>query len=81
MAQPDLPRPLFVRRDLEIEGLQLVSAGDAVVDPDDLPDIAQLVSGPEVEYSLTIPGEGGETEVFFSDLSPAYVEFNSAYTS
>jgi glutamate N-acetyltransferase/amino-acid N-acetyltransferase len=67
--------------DLEIEGLQLVSAGDAVVDPDDLPDIAQLVSGPEVEYSLTIPGEGGETEVFFSDLSPAYVEFNSAYTS
>jgi glutamate N-acetyltransferase / amino-acid N-acetyltransferase len=67
--------------DLEVEGLQLVSAGDAVVDPEDLPDIAQLVSGPEVEYSLTIPGEGGETEVFFSDLSPAYVEFNSAYTS
>ena len=24
----------------------------------------------EVEYVLTLPGEGGETEVFFSDLSP-----------
>jgi glutamate N-acetyltransferase / amino-acid N-acetyltransferase len=67
--------------DLEIEGLQLVSAGDVVVEPDDLPDIARLVSGSEVEYSLTIPGEGGETEVFFSDLSPEYVQFNSAYSS
>jgi glutamate N-acetyltransferase / amino-acid N-acetyltransferase len=67
--------------DLEIEGLQLVSAGDAVVEPEDLPDIARLVSGSEVEYTLTIPGEGGETEVFFSDLSPEYVQFNSAYSS
>ena len=67
--------------DLEIEGLQLVSAGDVVVEPDDLPDIARLVSGTEIEYTLTIPGEGGETEVFFSDLSPEYVRFNSAYSS
>jgi hypothetical protein len=28
-----------------------------------------------------MPGEGGETEVFFSDLSPEYVRFNSAHTS
>ena len=28
-----------------------------------------------------IPGDGGETEVFFSDLSEEYVTFNSAYTS
>ena len=35
----------------------------------------------EVEYVLTMPGEGGETEVFFSDLGPGYVRFNSAYTS
>ena len=67
--------------DLEVEGLQLVSAGDAVVEPEDLPHIAGLVSGDEIEYSLTIPGEGGETEVFFSDLSPEYVQFNSAYSS
>jgi glutamate N-acetyltransferase/amino-acid N-acetyltransferase len=39
------------------------------------------VRGNEIEYSMTIPGEGGETEVFFSDLSPDYVQFNSAYVS
>ena len=38
------------------------------------------MSGAEVEYALTMPGEGGETEVFFSDLSPEYATFNSAYT-
>jgi glutamate N-acetyltransferase / amino-acid N-acetyltransferase len=62
--------------DLEIEGRQVVSAGDVVE-----PAAAELVSGPEVEYVLTMPGEGGETEVFFSDLSPEYARFNSAYTS
>jgi glutamate N-acetyltransferase/amino-acid N-acetyltransferase len=68
--------------DLEIEGRLLVSAGDAVgLAAGDLSELSELVQGPEVEYRLTLPGEGGETEVFFSDLSPAYVEFNSAYTS
>jgi glutamate N-acetyltransferase / amino-acid N-acetyltransferase len=67
--------------DLEIEGRQVVSAGDAVVDADELRELAQLVRGAEVEYVLTIPGEGGETEVFFSDLSEAYVRYNAEYTS
>ena len=62
--------------DLEIEGRQVVSAGDVLE-----PAPAELVSGPEVEYVLTMPGEGGETEVFFSDLGPGYARFNSAYTS
>jgi glutamate N-acetyltransferase/amino-acid N-acetyltransferase len=62
--------------DLEIEGHQVVSAGDAVE-----PAPAELVSGAEVEYVLTMPGEGGETEVFFSDLSPEYVSYNADYTS
>ena len=35
----------------------------------------------EIEYVLTMPGEGGETEVFFSDLSPDYVNYNADYTS
>jgi len=43
--------------------------------------VAELVQGDEVEYVLTLPGEGGETEVFFSDLSPEYVNFNAEYTS
>ncbi|HEV2875584.1 MAG TPA: bifunctional ornithine acetyltransferase/N-acetylglutamate synthase, partial [Thermoleophilaceae bacterium] len=58
--------------DLEIEGHQVVSAGDAVG-----PAPAELVQGSEVEYVLTMPGEGGETEVFFSDLSPEYVHYNA----
>jgi glutamate N-acetyltransferase / amino-acid N-acetyltransferase len=62
--------------DLEIEGHQVLSAGEVVE-----PAPASLVSGPEVEYVLTMPGEGGETEVFFSDLSPEYVNYNADYTS
>ena len=62
--------------DLEIEGHQVVSAGDVVE-----PAPAELVQGDEVEYALILPGEGGETEVFFSDLSPEYVRFNAEYTS
>ncbi len=62
--------------DLEIEGHQVVSAGDVVE-----PAPAELVGGPEVEYVLTMPGEGGETEVFFSDLSPEYVNYNADYSS
>jgi len=65
--------------DLEIEGRQVVSAGEAVVD--DLRDLDPLVQGSEIDYSLTLPGEGGETEVFFSDLSKDYVQLNSEYTS
>jgi glutamate N-acetyltransferase / amino-acid N-acetyltransferase len=62
--------------DLEIEGHQVLSAGEVVE-----PAPAELLSGPEVEYVLTMPGEGGETEVFFSDLSPEYVNYNADYTS
>jgi glutamate N-acetyltransferase/amino-acid N-acetyltransferase len=68
--------------DLAIEGRQLVSAGDAVgVGPEELADLRRAVSGSEVEYELTMVGEGGETEVFFSDLSEEYVSFNAEYTS
>ena len=62
--------------DLEIEGHQVVSAGDVTE-----PAPAALVSGREIEYVLTMPGEGGQTEVFFSDLSPEYVNYNADYTS
>lgn len=76
MAYPaDLP---FVV-DLEIEGKPVVSAGETVID--ELKEIEPLVQGREVEYVLTLPGSGGETEVFFSDLSAEYVRFNSEYTS
>jgi glutamate N-acetyltransferase/amino-acid N-acetyltransferase len=68
--------------DLSIEGRQLVSAGDAIdLGSGELADLERAVQGDEIEYELTIPGEGGETEVFFSDLSEEYVRFNSQYTS
>ncbi|MBV9310470.1 MAG: bifunctional ornithine acetyltransferase/N-acetylglutamate synthase, partial [Solirubrobacterales bacterium] len=65
--------------DLQIEGRLVVSAGEAVLE--DLSELEPLVSGSEVEYTLTLPGGESETEVFFSDLSPEYVNFNSQYTS
>ena len=68
--------------DLAIEGRQLVSAGDAVgVGPEELAELSRAVDGHEVEYELTLAGEGGETEVFFSDLSEEYVSYNAEYTS
>ena len=67
--------------DLEIEGRQVVSAGEAVIEAAELPALAELVQRDEVEYVITLPGEGGETEVFFSDLSKEYVDYNASYTS
>jgi glutamate N-acetyltransferase/amino-acid N-acetyltransferase len=72
------PGDAFVA-DLAIEGMQVVSAGDAL--DFDIGELAQRVQANEVEYQLTIPGSGGETEVYFSDLSETYVRFNSEYTS
>jgi glutamate N-acetyltransferase/amino-acid N-acetyltransferase len=68
--------------DLAIQGRQVASAGDAIdLSEDELRDLEQSVQAGEVDFELTLPGEGGETEVFFSDLSEEYVRFNSEYTS
>jgi glutamate N-acetyltransferase/amino-acid N-acetyltransferase len=39
------------------------------------------VARDEVEYIVELPGEGHETEVFFSDLSHEYVTINADYTT
>ena len=39
------------------------------------------VARDEVEYVVELPGEGHETEVFFSDLSHEYVTINADYTT
>jgi glutamate N-acetyltransferase/amino-acid N-acetyltransferase len=68
--------------DLEIEGRRVVSAGVAhELGADELLELERAVGGAEVEYVLALPGEGGETEVFFSDLSHEYVSLNAEYTS
>jgi glutamate N-acetyltransferase/amino-acid N-acetyltransferase len=75
-----LPPPFLV--DLEIEGRRVVTAGEGdPLDADEVSALEQAVAGTEVEYALTIPGEGGETEVFFSDLSHEYVTINAEYTT
>jgi glutamate N-acetyltransferase/amino-acid N-acetyltransferase len=72
--------PFYV--DLEIEGRPVISGGVAVdLDESDWKALAEAVGKPEVEYELTVPGEGGETEVFFSDLSHQYVTVNAEYTT
>jgi glutamate N-acetyltransferase / amino-acid N-acetyltransferase len=76
MALPDTsPLPF----DIAIEGVQVCSAGAVI--PYDEAALAQAVAGAEVEYEIGLPGEGVETEVFFSDLSYDYVRINAEYTT
>ena len=47
----------------------------------DVAALAEAVTGDEVEYAVTLPGDGAEAEVFFSDLSHEYVTINADYTT
>ncbi len=69
------PLPL----DIWIEDVQVCRAGAAV--PYDEPALARAVAGEEVEYTVALPGEGVDAEVFFSDLSHEYVTINAEYTT
>jgi glutamate N-acetyltransferase/amino-acid N-acetyltransferase len=71
------PSPLAV--DLSIEGTLVCSAG-AAIDYDEAA-LAQAVEADEIEYEIVLPGDGAETEVFFSDLSHEYVKINAEYTT
>jgi len=76
MAMPGTA-PLAV--DVAIEGVQVCARGAAI--PHDAADLAERVARDEVEYVIGLPGEGHETEVFFSDLSHEYVTINAEYTT
>jgi glutamate N-acetyltransferase/amino-acid N-acetyltransferase len=65
--------------DIAIEGIQVCSAGAAI--PYDQAALEEAVKGEEIEYEIGLPGEGAETEVFFSDLSHEYVTINADYTT
>jgi len=69
------PLPL----DIVIEGVPVCRRGAAVAH--DREALAQRVAGDEVEYVVGLPGDGHETEVFFSDLSHGYVTINAEYTT
>jgi glutamate N-acetyltransferase / amino-acid N-acetyltransferase len=76
MALPETA-PLPV--DVTIEGVRVCARGAAV--EFDKADLAERVAGDEVEYVVDLPGDGAETEVFFSDLSHDYVTINAEYTT
>jgi len=69
--------PLAV--DVGIEGVQVCAHGGAI--GFDAKALSQAVERDEVEYVVELPGEGRETEVFFSDLSHEYVTINAEYTT
>jgi glutamate N-acetyltransferase/amino-acid N-acetyltransferase len=69
-----LPGSAPVPYDIWIDGVQVCGGGVAI--PHEPPAL-----GDEVEYVIGLPGEGAETEVFFSDLSHEYVTINADYTT
>lgn len=69
--------PLAV--DLSIDGTQVCAAGAAISYDEQA--LATAVRATELEYEIGLPGEGAETEVFFSDLSHEYVTINAEYTT
>jgi glutamate N-acetyltransferase / amino-acid N-acetyltransferase len=76
MAMPGTA-PLAV--DIAIEGVQVCAAGAYV--PHDAQSLKAAVQREEVQYEVGLPGEGAETEVFFSDLGHEYVTINADYTT
>jgi glutamate N-acetyltransferase/amino-acid N-acetyltransferase len=65
--------------DIAIEGVQVCAAGMAV--RHDSAALEQAVRREEVEYVVGLPGDGFETEVFFSDLGHEYIRINAEYTT
>jgi glutamate N-acetyltransferase / amino-acid N-acetyltransferase len=64
---------------IEIEGIEVCAQGGYV--EHDARTLAAAVRRDEVEYEITLPGEGAETERFFSDLGHEYVTINADYTT
>jgi glutamate N-acetyltransferase/amino-acid N-acetyltransferase len=65
--------------DISIEGI-LVCRRGALARHDEAA-LAAAVQGPEIEYEITLPGDGAETERYFSDLGHEYVTINADYTT
>ena len=76
MALPNMA-PLDL--DITIEGIQVCAHGSYV--PHDADALNDAVKAPEVEYEIGLPGDGAETELFFSDLGHEYVTINADYTT
>ncbi len=74
-----LPETAPLALDIAIEGMQVCVAGQAVrYDPQAL---TERMAATEIEYVVGLPGDGCETEVFFSDLGHEYIRINAEYTT
>ena len=74
-----LPHSAPLVYDIAIEGMQVASGGQGL--SHDVADLAERVTRSEVEYAVALPGDGAETEVFFSDLGHEYITINADYTT
>ncbi|HET9074132.1 MAG TPA: bifunctional glutamate N-acetyltransferase/amino-acid acetyltransferase ArgJ [Solirubrobacteraceae bacterium] len=79
MMPPGAPATQPVAVDISIEGILVCRAGGLC--PHDAEALAAAVQGPEIEYEITLPGSGAETERLFSDLGHEYVTINADYTT
>ena len=69
------PLPL----DIWIGDVQVCARGAAI--PHDEEALAAAAQVDEVDYTVGLPGEGAQAELFFSDLSYEYVRINGEYTT
>jgi glutamate N-acetyltransferase / amino-acid N-acetyltransferase len=68
--------------ELYIDGVHVANAGGAVPLAEDGHQRLQgAMSGAEVDMRLELTRDGEEAEIFFCDLGPEYVRFNSEYTT
>jgi glutamate N-acetyltransferase / amino-acid N-acetyltransferase len=74
-----LPGTAPLAIDLTIEGIDVCVNGAAISYDEDA--LATAVQGKELEYEIGLPGDGAETEVFFSDLGHEYIRINAEYTT
>jgi glutamate N-acetyltransferase/amino-acid N-acetyltransferase len=65
--------------DISIEGVTVCARG--AVRPFDAEALKEAVQKDEIQYDIALPGDGAETEVFFSDLGHEYVTINADYTT
>jgi glutamate N-acetyltransferase/amino-acid N-acetyltransferase len=74
-----LPGTAPLHYDIAIEGITVCRDGAAAAFDTDA--LSGAVAGDEVLYEIDLPGEGAQSELFFSDLSYDYVKINAEYTT